>query len=198
MGDIPQNYFQGVGSGTGGIAAFEAVRRLVASGRYENKSMRLHLAQNDPFTPIHNAYSKKNRTINSRVDMPQAEDSIKDIRATMLSNRKPPYSIPGGVFDVLERSNGVTYSVTNEQIHLAQTMFKELEGQTIVPEAGAALASLVMASKTDLLDHKESILLNITGGGIQGVARDIGITYPKPRLEVSPDIGNNQIKEMFS
>lgn len=197
MRDLPQNYFQGIGSGTGGISAYEAAFRLTGSGKFENKKMRLHLAQNVPFTPIHNAYCRKSRTINKRIDMPSPGYAVKEVTATMLTNRNPPYGIPGGVYDVLGASDGVTYGVTNDMIGKAQDLFKDQEDRTIVPEAGAALASLMLAMNTDALNTKDTILLNITGGGIRGVFRDIGVFYPKPSIEVEPRVSTKELRGLL-
>ncbi|NIR81344.1 MAG: cysteate synthase, partial [Gemmatimonadetes bacterium] len=51
-GEMPVHYVQAVGSGTGGIAAYEAGLRLRDDGRFGERLPRLHLVQNAPFTPI--------------------------------------------------------------------------------------------------------------------------------------------------
>ena len=53
---IPDHYFQAVGSGTGGISAWEAALRLRADGRFGSILSRLHLAQNLPNAPIYCAW----------------------------------------------------------------------------------------------------------------------------------------------
>lgn len=45
---MPDDYFQAIGSGTGGIAAWEASLRLRDDGRFGSSLPRLHLAQNLP------------------------------------------------------------------------------------------------------------------------------------------------------
>ena len=52
MKHLPAHYFQAVGSGTGGIAAWEASMRLINDGRYGDRAPVLHLAQNLPCAPI--------------------------------------------------------------------------------------------------------------------------------------------------
>ena len=51
IGEIPDYYFQAVGSGTGAIAAWEANMRLNEDGRFGNKTMKLVVSQNAPFCP---------------------------------------------------------------------------------------------------------------------------------------------------
>ncbi len=53
LGRIPQHYFQAVGSGTGGIAAWEAALRLIGDSRFGSNLPRIHLAQNIPNAPIY-------------------------------------------------------------------------------------------------------------------------------------------------
>ncbi len=67
IGVIPDHYFQAVGSGTGGIAAWEASERLLRDGTYGRRIMHLHLSQNEPFTPIKDAWEKRDRSEERRV-----------------------------------------------------------------------------------------------------------------------------------
>ncbi len=56
IGRIPDAYFQAVGSGTGAIAAWEAMQRLQADGRFGQNTMRLMVSQNELFVPMHDAW----------------------------------------------------------------------------------------------------------------------------------------------
>ncbi len=56
IGEIPDYYFQAVGSGTGAIAAWEANLRLIEDGRFGNKKCRLIVSQNAPFVPMYDAW----------------------------------------------------------------------------------------------------------------------------------------------
>jgi cysteate synthase len=171
FGDIPAYYFQAVGSGTGGIAAQEAVVRFVATGQYRNRQMQLHLVQNDPFIPMVNAYRRGSRTIDPVVDMADAA-AVMSVCARMLTNRRPPYSIVGGVFDVLQASHGQMWAVTNDEARAAQALFAACEGVDIEPEAGVALAALRNAVAEGAVAREAMVLLNVTGGGVQRLKRD--------------------------
>jgi cysteate synthase len=59
LGHIPEHYFQAVGSGTGGISAWEASLRLKEDGRFGSQLPRLHLAQNLPNAPIYYSWTGK-------------------------------------------------------------------------------------------------------------------------------------------
>ena len=142
MGRIPDHYFQAVGSGTGGIAAWESFVRLKEDVHYEgNGVMKLHLSQNYPFIPMVNAWNKNIKNMPA-LDEKEAKYQIHHIRAKVLSNRKPPYSIKGGVYDCLTASAGSMYSVTNDEVERAQSLFEKYEKIDIHPAAGVALGSL--------------------------------------------------------
>ncbi len=55
IGEIPEYYFQAVGSGTGAVAAWEANLRLLKDGRFGNRKMKLMVSQNYPFKPLQDA-----------------------------------------------------------------------------------------------------------------------------------------------
>src|SRR6056300_725190 len=61
IGQIPEYYFQAIGSGTGAIASWEANLRLIEDGRFGSNKMKLMVSQNAPFTPIHDAWKADSR-----------------------------------------------------------------------------------------------------------------------------------------
>ena len=164
IGRIPDSYFQAVGSGTGAIAAYEANLRLIRDGRFGSHLMRLFPSQNIPFTPLYDAYKAGSRTL-LPFDEGQAREKALEIKAKVLSNRRPPYSIAGGLFDVLKASNGQMLVATNDELVRACELFEQLEGIDIHPAAGVAVASLVEAVGKKKIRKDETVMLNITGGG---------------------------------
>ena len=177
---LPHHYFQAIGSGTGAVSAWEAALRLLEDGRFGKVKPKLHLSQNYPFAPVHNAWSRHANEIDIEKDMPNAYDSINKVKATMLTNRKPPYSIKGGDFDALSDTNGETYAVTNEELDAASKLFYESEGIDIVPEAAVAVGSLIKAIEEKKVNLKDIILLNITGAGFERIKEDYEIYQLKP------------------
>jgi len=137
VGESPEHYFQAVGSGTGAIAAWEAALRLRRSGRFGRHLPRLHLVQNAPFTPIHDAWTR-GIPIRPGVDIEDQLSRVRRVRADVLANRNPPYGVRGGVADALRDTGGHTYAVTNEQIKSSEALFAEAEGIPTGPEGGAA------------------------------------------------------------
>jgi cysteate synthase len=164
IGQIPDYYFQSVGSGTGAIAAWEANQRLIEDGRFGNKQMRLMVSQNIPFTPMYDAWKANSQQLLPFND-DEARQQVQIIDAKVLSNRKPPYSIAGGLYDALKASNGDVLLADNQQLRAAMQLFSDLEGNDIHPAAGVALASLMHALTTNTIDKNAVIMLNITGGG---------------------------------
>jgi len=195
---MPKHYFQAIGSGTGGISVWEAALRLRADGRFGTYLPQLHLSQNLPYAPIVNAWALKSRELVPNRDMPDALNNIKEVKAKMLTNRAPPYSIPGGVFDALTDTKGRMYGITNDELDIAEKIFYETEGIDIVYEAAVALASLQKAVDAKIIDIKDPILLNITGGGIERLKEDQELYSISPILTVdNADVPLDKIKEIL-
>lgn len=185
IGQLPTHYFQAVGSGTGAIAAFEAAGRLLrAEEQFDSAPMRLHLAQNIPFTPMTNAWKRRSRTLdlgNERI----AKEQISRINADVLSNRTPPYALSGGLYDVLTDSDGSMYGVTNEEAEDAAQVFERTEGCDLDPAAAVALAALRQAVSEGQVASQQIVVLNLTGGGRVKAEREFKIRSAVPDLLVS-------------
>ena len=177
-GKIPDHYFQAVGSGTGAIAAWEMSLRLVEDGRYGGEKMKLHLSQNAPFTPMTDAWEAGARTLAAAPDGRRLSTLI---RARVLGNRNPPYSIAGGLFDALSDTRGLMYRVGNADARRAGRLFEKLEGCDIDPAAEVALASLQQAAQMGRIGRNDMVALNITGGGHRRLRRDRRIAFLRPQ-----------------
>lgn len=187
IGKLPDHYFQAVGSGTGGIAAYEASLRLLEDEKFKGQKLpRMNLAQNAPFTPIFKAW-KENIQIRSDEDIEDQLERVNKMYADVLANRNPAYYMRGGVFEVLKKTNGMVYEVSNEEAVVASQKFETLEGIDIVPAAAICVAALMQAVKNDLISKKEIILINITGGGIKNIKRDYEIHRLEPEIIVEDE-----------
>lgn len=179
IGRIPDAYFQAVGSGTGAIAAWEANLRLIEDGRFGQNKMRLIVSQNAPFLPIYDAWHADSRAL-----LPFNDDEARRqagvIAAKVLSNRKPPYSIAGGLYDALKDTNGTVLAATNDEAAQAAQIFADTEGIDINQAASIATASLLQAVDKDIVKANDVIMLNITGGGEARFKRDNEIQYLRP------------------
>ncbi len=172
IGKLPEYYFQAVGSGTGGIAAWEAAARLIGDGCFGSVFPELHLSQNLPFVPMVRAWNAGRDHIIDE-DMPDAQASIAAVSAPVLTNRTPPYGIRGGVYDAMKSCGGWMYAVENSDAARAASIFAEAEnGIDIDPAAAVAFASLISAVEEGAIRKNADILLNITGGGYQRVKKD--------------------------
>ncbi len=180
MNRMPDHYFQAIGSGTGGIAAWEASLRLQEDGRFGRKLPVLHLSQNLPFAPMYNAWKAGRREIVKDLDMPNPKKLIHEMYADILSNREPPYSVGGGVYDALCSTDGVMYGMSNAQAKKAQNIFESYEGIDIFPPAGVAVASLIDAVDTSKVNADDHIVLNITGGGVKRLEMDYSMHKIEP------------------
>jgi cysteate synthase len=195
IGKIPDHYFQAVGSGTGAIAAWEANLRLIEDGRFGNTKMKLFVSQNEPFIPLYHAWNKKSRTL----DIPDehaARAQVSRIDAKVLSNRKPPYGLAGGLFDALTDTGGEVLTVSNEAGRKAARLFLELEGNDLHPAAAIATASLIAAVREKQVEKDSIIMLNITGGGEERFKREKELFYLKPEIifDIDPSLEEVRIK----
>lgn len=186
MGRIPDAYFQAVGSGTGAIAAWENACRLAEDGRFGPNNMRVFVAQNAPFTLMYDAWKAGTRTLPD-LSPEEGRSRSERILATVLSNRKPPYSIAGGLYDVLKESNGDFYIATNNDIFYWLLQFRNREGYELLPAACVAVAALAQAVKEGAVGKDDYIMLNCTGGGTLG-AMSKGFILKEPDLVLSPDL----------
>jgi len=181
---LPDSYFQAVGSGTGGIAAWEAAARLIADGRFGSRLPALHLSQNLPFVPMVRAWEAGRREIVPEVDMPDTESSIARVSAGVLTNRHPPWGVRGGVYDALAASGGRMYAVGNEDARSAGRLFADTEEIDLDPAAAVAVASLIRAAEEGFIGPEKHILLNVTGGGYERAAEDLDRYPVEPYLRV--------------
>lgn len=165
IGRIPDAYFQAVGSGTGAIAAWENAQRLEADGRFGKNNMRVYCVQNAPFTLMYDSWKAGSREL-VPITADQSRRNAEVILAKVLSNRKPPYSIAGGLFDVLKASNGDFFKVTNDDIVYWLLQFANKEGYDIFPASAATVASLKQALDAGIVKKDETVMLNITGAGM--------------------------------
>lgn len=168
---LPRHYVQAVGSGTGGIAAWEAAVRVIASGAAEGPLPILHLAQNAPFAPLHDAWTRGTE-IKPDHDVDDQLRRMAAISAPVLANRTPPYAAVGGVRDALVATSGHTYAVTNAEIAASQELFQRCVGVPVGPESGAALAALRQAVARGWIRRGDAVLLHATGNGDALLRRD--------------------------
>ena len=125
---------------------------------------------------------------NSRNQNPcfHASNSIKDdiskLYAKVLANRSPPYSVLGGVYDVLKATNGDMVAVTNEDALAAKKIFEDTEEIDIVPAAAVAVGGLMKMVDRGKIKKDETVLLNITGGGLERIIEDHPIQNLQPTI----------------
>lgn len=163
--------------------------RLIEDGRFGSNTMRLIVSQNAPFVPMYDAWRADSREM-LPYDAKKARRDAELIDAKVLSNRKPPYGIAGGLYDALKATNGDIMVATNAQLRRACKLFKELEGIDIYPAPGVALASLIKLVENNQIDKDACIMLNITGAGEERATKNKELWYLKPSkvFSLSPNI----------
>lgn len=193
MKKLPDHYFQAVGSGTGAVAVWEMAERFVRDGRYGSRLPALHLAQNLPFAPMFKAWEKKSRALFPADLRPEL---IEEITTRVISTRYPAYSVRGGVYDALRATGGRMYGIDNEHVYQAMDLFEKVEGIDIVPAAGVAVAALKRSLSEGHIRDRDTVLLNITGGGEKRLRKDLRTYNVKP-VFVSKKISDSELEEML-
>lgn len=197
IGRIPDYYFQAVGSGTGAIAAWEANQRFIADGRFGSNVMKLMVSQNSPFTLMYDSWKAGSREL-VPLDADEARRRVEIISAKVLSNRKPPYSLKGGLFDALTATHGDMFAATNGEALAAAGLFEQTEGIDIEPAAGVAVASLQQAIAGGKVEKDATIMLNITGGGVRRFKAEHKLYYKAPDHVFPVDAAPETIKKVVS
>lgn len=200
IGQIPDYYFQAVGSGTGAIAAWEANMRLIEDGRFGTTKTKLMVSQNAPFVPMYDAWRVDSREMLPYNDNKARRDA-EIINAKVLSNRKPPYGIIGGLYDALKDTDGEIFAITNAAAKKAAELFEQTEGCDIYSAAAVATASLIKAVADGKVDKEKIVMLNITGGGERKAQEGKELWYLKPThvFSLTPDEADviAKVEEMF-
>jgi len=162
--------------------------------------MRLMVSQNAPFLPIYNAWHNHSREMLS-YDATAARRDAATIEAKVLSNRKPPYAIAGGLFDALQATNGDVLRAINIEVQRATQLFLDTENADIHPAAAVAVATLIAEVQRGRIERDATIMLNITGGGERRYKSEQNISYIKPSyiFPLAPDCDDviTKVEKLF-
>lgn len=190
-GRIPDAYFQAVGSGTGAIAAWENACRLAGDGRFGENNMKVFVGQNAPFTLMYDSWKAGSANL-LPLDPGTGRRQAEIILAKVLSNRKPPYSIAGGLYDVLKASGGDVFLADNNDIIYWMMQFRNLEGYELLPASCVAVAALAKSVEEGRVSKEDYIMLNCTGGGMLA-AMSRGYVFKESDLELDPDTPASEV-----
>jgi cysteate synthase len=141
------------------------------------------LSQNLPFVPIYMSWKSRRREL-VEIDDDDGKKQIQQISAQVLSNRRPAYSVRGGVFDALTETRGDMFTADNFEALHASRLFEETEGIDIDPAGAVAFATLLKAARYDGIEKEAQVLLNITGGGRRRRQLDNELIVARPALEL--------------
>ena len=197
IGRTPDFYFQAVGSGTGAIAAWEANLRFIGDGRFGANKARLMVSQNKPFVPMYDAWRADSRAL-LPYDADQARKDAAEICAPVLSNRKPPYGLAGGLYDALKDTDGDILAVSNAEANVAKALFEETEGIDIYHAAAVATASLQQAVEKGVVKADDVVMLNITGGGEKRFHGEHKLHYLKPNHIFRIDFTKEEVERVLA
>jgi cysteate synthase len=182
LGCMPDFYFQAVGSGAGAIAVHEAARRWgcteTGGAGSAPRLPRLMLCQNAEHAPMYDSWRREANGKQIPADEALRYEATSRCFADELINRFPPYAVRGGVRECLIESRGDMCVADGPAARKASELFRRLEGIDIEPAAAVALACLAQAVATRRVAADDLVLLNITGGGRQRLARETALSPP--------------------
>ena len=135
---------------------------------------------------MYDAWKADSRSL-PELDAEEGRSRAERILATVLANRKPPYSLAGGLYDVLKASKGEFFVASNNDIYYWLLQFRNREGYDLLPASCVAVAALAQAVEKGLVKKDDYIMLNCTGGGTIG-AMARGFVMKEPDLVLSPDM----------
>ena len=107
---------------------------------------------------------------------------IKKMRAPILGNLKPIYSIKGGIFDALKDTSGHMYKTSREAAEKNGLLFEKVEGADVGTAAEVAIASLFQAVERKHVRKDDIVVLNITDGGPKRMKQENRIHQCQPDL----------------
>lgn len=84
------------------------------------------------------------------------------------------------------------FKVTNDEIVSWVVRFFSAEGYDLFPASACAVASLKQALDAGVVKHDETVMLNITGGGMLGATKK-GFILKDPDLILDPDLPAEEI-----
>ncbi len=121
-----------------------------------NKMPHMVCAQAAGCSPIHNAFSQ-GKSVVERVEHP-------DTIAHAINNPFPPSG--NAVLSILGEYNGVSVSVTDEEMIRAQKMLAE-EGLFVQPDSAVTLAATIKLGQDGLMEKDASVVCVLTGSGLK-------------------------------
>jgi cysteate synthase len=107
---------------------------------------------------------------------------IKKMRAPILGNLHPIYSVKGGIFDALKDTSGYMYKISPEAAEKSGVLFEKTEGADVGTAAEVAIASLFQAVERKHIRKDDIVVLNITDGGPKRMKREKKIHQCQPDL----------------
>jgi cysteate synthase len=161
----PNHYVHSVAGSIGAIAAYEINTELINAKGFAPKITKIHVMQNSPFTVITDAWNKGKKEID-KLSAHEIQRLSSVITAKVLSNASPPYSVVGGLYDTLVASKGCAYAVENNEIKDVRLLWESIVKIDLDPAALVSLAGLKQAVQQGHICPRESVLLHITGGGL--------------------------------
>ena len=156
--NLPDVILYPTGGGTGLVGIWKAINELAKLGWLEtDRRPRMIAVQAEGCAPVVQAFEKGAETC-----------SLFDNAATYASGLRVPKPFADRlILRTLRESNGLALTVSEEEIHSAQTSLAATEGVFAAPEGAATYAALLKLLAQGIIHQDEKILLLNTGHGLK-------------------------------
>lgn len=185
--EMPDHYFQAVGSGAGGIGVWEMSQRILGDGSFGTKKMKLHLSQSEEVPLMVDAWEKKQSKLPPIKCDAAKRKKLCTMRAQILGNLNPVYSVKGGLYDAMKDTSGDMYKISDSEAEKCGYLFKKAEGCDVGTAAEVAIASLFEAVERKTVQKDDIIVLNITDGGPEKLRQEKKIYQCQPDLIIDSE-----------
>lgn len=154
---LPDVILYPTGGGTGLVGMWKAFDEMEQMGWIGSKRPRMIVVQADGCAPIVKAFEQN---LNHGVDIPDAH--------TVASGLRVPKAIGDFILlDILEKSNGIGVSVSDEDLVAGAREIGANEGIFAAPEGGALLAAMKKLLNDGWIKQDETVVLFNTGSGVK-------------------------------
>ena len=156
------------GGGEGVIGIYKAFRELQEMGWIEDRLPRMAIIQSAGCAPLVKAFEQGSKT-----------SELWDDPHTVAFGMRVPKALGDFlILDILEQTNGIAISVTDEEIIQERMGTVMQEGLHVCPEGAAALAGARKLRASGWIDQQETVLVMNTGSGLKYVDQIISSGQP--------------------
>lgn len=161
---VPDVIVYPTGGGAGVIGIYKAIRELQELGFIGDKLPRMAIVQAEGCAPLVRAF-----------DSAQPESYLWENPHTIAFGMRVPKALGDFmILDVLQKTNGIAITVSDEQIQQRRIEVAQKEGFHVCPEGAAGLAGVKKLTELGWIKPHETVLAMNTGSGLKYIDQIVG------------------------